>query len=267
MSGLKTRGFLFLVLFSFTVFGSRLFAGDSAGGTAGYWRMDESSWSGASGEVKDDSGQGNDGTSFGGAATAAAGKFGRCGSFDGLKSRVHVPSTDSLKYTGGNLSISLWVKIDPAKTDSGVIISKPWNGGGYYNYYVVLAPDRTLQLYLYGATGWSCSGTTVLTPDSWHHIVLTLDSNKNVKIYVDGDQTTADTCTITDWTPPSADANVPLILGSIYPYGPDWEGLSRVSFKGLLDDVAIWQRTLTASEVAALWNKGAGQTASILKNK
>ena len=127
MNGLKTRGVLFFMLFAFAICGGRLFADDLAGKMVGYWRMDEASWSGAAGEVKDDSGQGNNGTSIAGAVTVDKGKFGRCGSFDGLKNRVHVPSTDSLKYTGGNFSISFWVKINPAETDGGFIISKPWN--------------------------------------------------------------------------------------------------------------------------------------------
>ena len=59
--------------------------------------------------------------------------------------------------------------------------------------------------------------------------------------------------------------DVPLVLGSLYPYDPSWEGSCAFSFKGLLDDVAIWRKTLGAADVTVLWNNGAGQTASAVK--
>ncbi len=49
--------------------------------------MEEASWAGVAGEVKDTSGSGNDGTAVGTATTTPDGKIGRGGLFDGTRAR------------------------------------------------------------------------------------------------------------------------------------------------------------------------------------
>ena len=74
-------------------------------GLVGYWKMDESSWNGTSGEVKDSSGNGNNGTLSGTAETLSVGKFGNAGSFNGTDQNVPISNTISAINT-----ISFWVK-------------------------------------------------------------------------------------------------------------------------------------------------------------
>jgi len=50
-------------------------------GLIAYWRMEEITWDGTSGEVRDSSGNGNHGTTTNG-ETIAAGKLGRAGDFN-----------------------------------------------------------------------------------------------------------------------------------------------------------------------------------------
>ena len=72
-------------------------------GLVGYWKMDENSWNGTAGEVKDASGNGNNGTSVNG-ATTNAGKFGGAGIFDGVSKYVNEPTS-----INGAQTVSFWV--------------------------------------------------------------------------------------------------------------------------------------------------------------
>jgi len=70
-------------------------------GLVAYYRMEEMSWNGSSGEVKDSSPNHYDGVAYGGLSTNSAGLIGRCGLFDGSNDRIKVlivpilPSTRS----------------------------------------------------------------------------------------------------------------------------------------------------------------------------
>ena len=75
-------------------------------GLVGYWKMDESSWNGTAGEVKDWSGNNNNGTAVNG-ATTSSGKFGNGGSFDGTNDYVDAGSSN---LSTGPVTISMWVK-------------------------------------------------------------------------------------------------------------------------------------------------------------
>ncbi len=72
-------------------------------GLVGYWKMDENSWNGTAGEVKDASGNGNNGVSVNG-ATTNAGKFGGAGIFDGVSKYVNEPTS-----INGAQTVSFWV--------------------------------------------------------------------------------------------------------------------------------------------------------------
>lgn len=78
-----------------------------AEGLVGYWRMDEASWSGVTGEVKDSSGMGNDGKAIGGATTSVNGKIGRSAYVTGNQ-YPQISSTTNLKQID-EISLAVWV--------------------------------------------------------------------------------------------------------------------------------------------------------------
>jgi len=79
-----------------------------------YWRFNESSWTGATGEVRDVLGR-NDGTAKGG-ATTTAGKFGNAGAFTG-SGYIDLPSGVSSSLGGASgATVSAWVKRNSIRT-------------------------------------------------------------------------------------------------------------------------------------------------------
>lgn len=229
---------------------------------AGYWKLDESSGS----VVKDTLG-GPNGTAYNGVAWPASspntnyyGGDTYSADLNGNNGHIGIPDKESLKYKGGNLSIGAWINADATETTMGGIISKPWNGCGAYNYKLNYGGDDKITLELTGATSWWTT-TTLPVSSGWHHIFATVDSLKNVKIYIDGDQAiiTNNVHAISNWVPAvcpngSTDANLPLAIGTIYLYGSPWSGDVNHAFDGKIDDVRIYNRTLSLEEVHTLFD-------------
>src|SRR4030042_302205 len=90
-------------------------------GLIAYWRLNESSWNGTSGEVKDVLGNRN-GTSISGANTTS-GLFARAGSFDGVNDYVNLGNIFSSPQDNG--TISFWFKTSDT---NGTILSQDATG-------------------------------------------------------------------------------------------------------------------------------------------
>ncbi|MFQ6056804.1 MAG: LamG-like jellyroll fold domain-containing protein [Methanosarcinales archaeon] len=178
--------------------------------------------------VTDKSGNGNDGTLYNG-PTWVDGKIEKALDFDGLNDHVGILSKPELKYTGGDMTISVWINTHTSETTWGRIISKPWNGWGRYNYELSWTSDNRINVRLTGGDGstdqtYTLTTTETVSKGEWHHItVVLLGSPKFVKIYIDGRLSEEGTHGITQWAPVYGDTDVQLSIGTLYPYGV-WDG-------------------------------------------
>ncbi len=219
----------------------------------GYWALNERF---PSVRVADSSGNGNTGIVRNSANSWSVGARGGGIILDGNNDFIEVTNTNALEYTGGDLSIAFWIKPASDETDGGRIISKPWSGCGDYNYVVEYGSGQGLALSLKGATFASLGFAGTAPRDRWSHVVTTIDSNKAMKLYLNGVLDNSGTHSITDWTPPGCgDQNTPLAFGTLFPYGEGWAGNTGFSFKGVLDDVRMYSRILSAAEVATMYRQ------------
>lgn len=168
--------------------------------------------------------------------------FGSSASFASFIDRITIPNTSGrLNSTTNELSIEAWVY--PTEiSDWGYIVSKAWE----YQLY----PYLNYGLGFYNGTGrmrfvLSIDGyqhavySEVLQAGDWYHIVGTFSgNNEEMKIYVNGvlqgSQSVSGTLDST-----SAD----LIIGA-YQY------LNSDSWKGTIDELAIYDTALTADEIS-----------------
>ena len=187
------------------------------------------------------------------------GRVGRALAFDGVNGYVEVASNSTVKYQGGSLSVAAWIYPDTNELDDGHIFSKPWNGSGEYNYRLIYTSGRTLQFILLGATSYTLTTTTTVPRGRWSHVGATVDSAGNVKIYIDGVVAASGTHSIVSWTPVSGDHNIPLCIGTLYPYGDGWAGNSGFSFRGRIDDARMYTRVLSDAEMLTLGTMSGGQ--------
>ncbi|MFA5931464.1 MAG: LamG domain-containing protein [archaeon] len=160
---------------------------------------------------------------------------------------------NNFKYKGGDMSISVWT-VPFADTDGGYLVSKPWNAGGVYNYWVKVA-DRNINVVLYGSNGTSITTPYVLNNFQWNQVVIVLTSDRNIYTYVNGALVNRFPHSITNWTtiPGAGDINTNLAIGSIYPYGT-WSGSTTLAYKGIIDEVKMYTKALTQAEIIADYN-------------
>lgn len=180
--------------------------------------------------VRDLSGNSNTGTATGGTAWAP-GRFGGALSFSGT-SRVTVPDSASLRLTE-QVSMTAWVNPATAKGWSTVAI-KQNTGGTDLTYGMYAAePGR-------GASGWigrsSAAAAAALPLNAWTHVAMTYDG-RDMRFYRDG--TLVATTPRTGAIPAGTG---PLAIGSNAVWGEQ--------FSGRLDDLRVYDRALTAAEVA-----------------
>ena len=185
--------------------------------------------------------------------TYATGMVAQAFSFDGVDDYVEIPHATSLDLTGG-LTLEAWVKL--RAPGYSMIFSKADDNGtqSVTSYGLQITPDGGVNAALYGtypADNWTTAGGLVAV-DQWFHLALTWDGtygpSDNVKLYLNG-------ALLQTWTKSPTPLNVTsqtLTLGSMKP--PTYYG----HMNGLIDEPGIFNRALTAEEIAAIYAAGSG---------
>jgi len=210
------------------------------------WLLDEAKWTGATGEIKDASGNGLVGRAINGATTASAtpalpednNSQGTCGygSFDASSSQYLQAAHDDLLTLRDSFAIGVWVK--PRSLPANGLMS-------------ILSKDENYEFHL-NANGtvnwwWQTTGpaTTVqfnsnkaLAVGQWSHVLVRYTPGDQ-RIFINGVESGRATFAGTPVT--NTD---PLQLG--------WDQLTGRHFNGELDELRIYDGALSASEIADL---------------
>ena len=194
----------------------------------GYWPLDGSVTNWAANTTADVSGNGNTGmlVSLATSTAPVAGKIGQALKFNGSSS--YVEAVDSNSFDPPKVTASAWVY--PTMSAIGEIVSHGNNTNGWY-----LELDDTGKLnFRITADHIMVNGTVI--NNKWQHIVVTHDGT-NDRFYING----ARTDIITDATAITNYAG-PFRMGV-------WSPNLSFFFPGMLDDVRIYNRVLSAGEV------------------
>ena len=156
---------------------------------------------------------------------------------------------DDLAFAGGDMSIAGWFKVDAFDTDWQALVAK-----GEGNNWRVHRRGAETGLGHAGGVGEGLAGGPV-NDGLWHHFVAMSDSTGiqfGTALYVDG------TLYSSNAIPPVLAANGRRMMIGENPdaRGREWEGE--------IDDIALWNRVLTTSEIATLYNGGAGKALGTL---
>ncbi len=179
--------------------------------------------------------------------TQTNGQFNNAFEFDGATNEIELPN--SVLNGSGDSSIALWFRT--ANTGQQAIISGA-NGSNDNEYLLFLPNQTTIAFY----TGESSGGNTTwavpsMADNNWHHLVLTRDDlNNQVSAYFDGSLLSTQGTTI---NPVSID------LGGLF-LGQEQDSVGggftpTQAFEGDMDEVAIFSRVLTASDVTAIYER------------
>ncbi|MBU4348652.1 prepilin-type N-terminal cleavage/methylation domain-containing protein [Patescibacteria group bacterium] len=220
-------------------------SGNITYGLVGHWGFDEggNSW------AYDNSGTGNLGTLINAPTRTASTscKVGDCLTFNGTDNYVDVNSLDNYPNGKGYLTLSVWVKFTTSQNGKQII-------GWWYgqNNMLKVVNDK---VYFYidadDALGVThADSNSVLNDGNWHHIVGTYDKDagsNNTLLYVDGAVQT-----IKDTTTGTMVSTSKFNIGSM-----NDSGVGTYNFEGSLEDVRIYDRALSASEITQLYESPA----------
>jgi hypothetical protein len=220
----------------------------AAGSLVGYWKFDEGSGTTA----YDGSGNGNHGSLANGPLWTS-GKIDGALSFDGANDYVEAPDANSLDLTNA-LTLSMWFKpavnITPGNPWYYTLLMK-WHGAGdqWRTGYAIELKEGARIVFLrgHGSGEWSqlFGAEHTWDSDEWYHIAITYDTSLpsgNGKIYVNGVLDSQD-----NENRPMAMNTLSLFINAD-PYEVGWHPLVKF-FPGLIDDVRVYNRALSAEEI------------------
>ena len=198
------------------------------GGLVAAYSFDENGGTSAA----DSSGNGNKGALEN--ATWAAGKFGSALSFNGSSSRVTIPDSASLDLTKA-LTLEAWVKPTSA-AGWGSVVFKERTSGMLYSLYASNAGNRPVGQVFLGSER-SAQGASAVPLNTWTHLATTWDGS-TLRLYVNGVQTGSTAVAGTLGT-----STGPLRIGG--------NGIWKEFFKGLIDDVRVYDHALSATAITS----------------
>ena len=220
----------------------------------GYWKFEE-----LTGGVAGDTMLSHNGAlSAAGARFQAGGISGRCLNLDAAENG-YVVVTDLGGFANSNFTVSAWARLDAGAARDGMVLLGVGAEGGTNGFALTLhqtGDTSTPFAVTFQVNGGTGSGDVVSEPfpddGQWHQVVAVHSLSNQVAVYVDG----ASRLGLGD-VPPIRRTDAPLVLGGMLSTSPN--GLPVGRFTGLLDDVQIYGRALSARQVGQLYrNPGCG---------
>ena len=217
---------------------------DLTTGLVGYWTFDGNSMKN---NVADKSGSGNTGylQNFGATSTAVVpGKIGQSLKFDGVDDYVNLGTPASLQNTGP-ITLSAWVYRTSGTASRGIVMYEGNVGNNVqWSMYMI----NKVQFAQGDGSAFFMTGNATLSLDRWYHLAAVRSGssgNWTITLYVNGvfDKTSN---TAVD---PSTTSLTTMRIGSKFAGGVSY-------FPGSIDDVRIYNRALSASEIKQLYLLG-----------
>ena len=174
------------------------------------------------------------------------GKISQGISFDGTDDHIVLENHPSLDITGTQITLMAWVKVSEECCDANMsrIISKSFDGGGN-DVYALAITNANPKEASFRINGQITTGGQV-SPNVWTHVAGVYDGNQR-RLYVNGLLAgTPDTYTTT-------------ISSSAQPVHIGMRQSDTRYFAGSMDEVAIFDRELSASEIRAVFHRGKNQ--------
>ncbi|NTW31741.1 MAG: LamG domain-containing protein, partial [Bacteroidetes bacterium] len=222
-------------------------------GLVSYWKLDESS-----GDAADSKGS-NTLANIG--VTYSAGKINNSATLVAATvSYFKKVSPIGVNLAASDFSMQFWVKFTSLPVDDSQIIfawhdASRWTTNGDDGYYIALQKPNGdsnyyLRMVLYNyPNGDHKEFAWIPSTSVWYHLVCTFNNTtKKHNWYINGTQQTEQTGTY-GIGGNNVNTNDLKIGGA---------GSTSSNVNGIIDEVGIWSRTLTAAEVTCLYNSGNG---------
>lgn len=211
-------------------------------GIYAYWKFDSSN--------SNDSVGSNNGTDTSITYSSGNGKINNGAGFNGSTSKIVLP--DVAFGIASASTFAFWIKTTSTvatnpqmftRDHTGVL--RAWQvgmGAGTTNKGI-----RFIRFDSGGSLVTNITSAAAINDGSWHHVVCTFDNTVGSIVYIDGLSSASDAVT----TNTNNNTGEGVYIGN---YG----GGGGSEFPGSLDEIGVWTRALSSSEVTQLYNSGSG---------
>ncbi len=231
--------------------GSDLNLWRTASGLVAYWPLDGNGTvtSGITAGFQDFSGNNNNGSAENANGTGMSfipGKFSGALQLDGIDDDVRINSSPVFNLAATNHTFSVWIKTSAPPIDSPGIIMRRFSGGTPGSgYHLAMNTSGKMIIEMRADGGDNPNPITPLTytDGNWHMYTVTAEpAAKMVRQYVDGNMV-------------ASDSYLGNILDSTDAFYIGGSGGSY-NFLGSVDDLRVYKRMLSDSEIKAMYNAG-----------
>lgn len=164
---------------------------------------------------------------------------------------AHISNGATNLTTGTAFSYSVWVRIPSVvSADKTIMVEANSGSDNPYSRLVLLGADVASAQLRNASASTICSitGTTNISDDEWHNLIFTVENGSQI-LYVDGvSEGTPGTGTYTGGITTDL-----CTIGALIRSG----GASQW-FPGYIDELGMWSKVLTTTEVAEIYNNGKG---------
>lgn len=166
----------------------------------------------------------------------------------------HNDYTNAWSPNGVDGNSAMTLELIFKSSDSGYIISRPWNGSGQYNY--TIQPG---SFSLHSNTSGNSVNFTSISTGANVHMVYWMNATQ-FGVYKNGQVYVAATNHGLTGSGGSVSTNAfGTLIGSLYPYGVGWGGSTGFSVSGDYYIFRMYNRVLTAAEVTQNFNATKGR--------
>jgi len=152
-----------------------------------------------------------------------------------LNGSTDYASIDQPDYTTNNWTVSAWIKRDgDQNTNAGIVFTRPSDGASGINF----GSNNELEYHWQGSASYNWQSGLFVPDNEWTHIALVVTPS-NATIYMNG------VPSVRTLSHDTHNFNANMYIG----YDPN---SSSRRYKGLIDEVAIFDRALTMQEIREL---------------
>lgn len=174
----------------------------------------------------------------------AAGKINACVDFDGADDYVTIADHADFDFAAG-FSLACWAKPDATDADGRLIYRYDPTSADGFMLTQLAAGSGNWSFYVFVSPTFDDAKSDAAPSGNWQHLVGVRAADGTLTLYVDGVAQAA-----TGSKAGAIDSSDPIYLGVD-------RGLAS-DFAGLIDDVRIFNRALTQTEIDGLYNLGDG---------
>ena len=180
------------------------------------------------------------------------GKFGGAAYFNGSNGKIDIGTLGNIFIN--NFSFSLWFNLDTIASSGIAALFTTFED--YYCYAFIRDSDKKVEVRVENAsTGYAIKSTSTFgTYGVWHHLAVTKSSSGGLKIYINGSLENTDSTATVDLKAMNGDN----LIGAY-----NAAGSTQYYLEGKIDQLRIFSKTLSSSEVSTLYAETAATVESL----